>query len=107
MKKLALLVIFPLVGCINMPTPTNQIVGAYQSGLKYEAFACDRLGVESDSLSRREAQLVAAQEQRLKSSQVQSFFWGFGQGDGIEAMELANVRGEKEAVKTAMASKKC
>ena len=51
--------------------------------------------------------LVIAQEQRLKSSQVQAFWLGYGQGDGIEAAELANVRGEKEALATMMGKKKC
>jgi hypothetical protein len=48
--------------------------------------------------SQRESDLVVAQDQRLKSSQVQAFWWGFGNGDGIEAAELARVRGEKQAV---------
>lgn len=51
--------------------------------------------------------LVIAQEQRLKSSQVQAFWLGYGQGDGIEAAELANVRGEKEALGTMMSKKGC
>lgn len=59
-----------------------------------------------DSLSRRENQLVVAQEQRHKSSRVQTFWWGFGQGDGIEAAELANVRGEREALLKVMNNKK-
>jgi hypothetical protein len=92
---------------MNMPTPTSQITGAYTSPLKYEPFDCVRLAVELDSLARRENQLVVAQEQRLKTSQTQAFWWGYGQGDGIEASELANVRGEKEAVRTAMDGKAC
>lgn len=51
--------------------------------------------------------LVIAQEQRLKASQLQAFWLGYGQGDGIEAAELANVRGEKEAIGTMMNKKKC
>lgn len=97
----------PLTGCLNMPTPSAQITGSYTSGLKYDNFECDRLAVEIDSLARRENQLVVAQGQRIKTSQTQAFWWGFGQGDGIEASELANVRGEKEAVRTAIASKGC
>jgi hypothetical protein len=50
---------------------------------------------------------VIAQNQRVKTSEMQAFWRGFGQGDGIEASELANVRGEKEAVRTAMAKKSC
>jgi hypothetical protein len=96
-----------LAGCMNMPTQSSQITGSYTSGLRYDSFDCSRLKVELDSLARRENQLVIAQEQRYKTSQMQAFWWGFGQGDGIEASELANVRGEKEAVRSAMEAKGC
>lgn len=96
-----------LAGCMNMPTPTSQITGAYTSGHKYDGLDCPALVVESDSLGRRESQLAIAQEQRYKTSQVQAFWWGFGQGDGVEASELANVRGEREAVTKAMQTKSC
>ena len=96
-----------LAGCMNMPTPTAQITSSYTSGLKYEKFDCSRLGIELDSLARRENQLVIAQEQRIKTSQTQAFWWGYGQGDGVEASELANVRGEKEAVRKAMEVNGC
>jgi hypothetical protein len=109
-QKIAAFVIVPFVflaGCMNMPTPPSQITGSYTSGLRYESFDCSRLSSELDSLARRENQLVIAQEQRVKTSQVQAFWWGFGQGDGIEASELANVRGEKESVRAAMEIKRC
>lgn len=103
-RNLALIsiVVAGLNGCMNMPTPTSQITGTYNSGIKYETYDLARLTVEYDALCRRENQLVAAQEQRRKSSQVQAFWWGFGNGDGVEASELANVRGEKEACLHAM-----
>ena len=59
------------------------------------------------SLSRRENQLATAQEQRIKTSKVQAFWRGYGEGDGIEASELANVRGEREAVRSTMEKKHC
>ena len=94
-------------GCLNMPTPSSQITGSYTSWLKYEDFDCARIVAELDSLARREDQLVRAQEQRVKTSEVQAFWWGVGQGDGIEASELASVRGEKEAVRKAVDVKHC
>jgi hypothetical protein len=97
----------PLGGCMNMPTPTSQITGAYVSGLKYENYDCSRLSAELGSLSRRENQLVIAQQQRIRTSEMQAFWYGYGQGDGIEASELANVRGEREAIRTAMDVKTC
>jgi hypothetical protein len=96
-----------LSGCFNMPTETAQIAGVRSSGLKYEQLSCRKLRAEMDALSRRENQLAQAQEQRIKSSQMQAFWFGFGQGDGIEASELASVRGDKEAVQTALDGKKC
>ena len=96
-----------LGGCMNMPTPPSQITGAYTSGLRYEGFDCRRLAIELNSLSRRESQLALAQSQRVKTSQIQAFWWGFGQGDGIEASELASTRGKEEAVRTAMERKNC
>lgn len=106
-SALALAAAVTLGGCLNMPTPAVQITPSYQSTLQYEQFDCNRLVAEADSLSRREAQLVAAQEQRVRTSQMQAFWWGFGQGDGVEATELANVRGQREAVRTAIATKQC
>ena len=90
-----------------MPTKSSQITGSYVSGLKYESFDCPRLSAELGSLARRENQLAIAQEQRYKTSETQAFWYGYGQGDGIEASELANVRGEKEAVLSAMDAKAC
>lgn len=111
MKKnlaiLAVVTIIPLTGCMNMPTNPAQITGAYVSGIKYENFDCTRLSTELGSLSRRENQLVSAQQQRIKTSETQAFWYGYGQGDGIEASELANVRGEREAVRSALDAKAC
>jgi hypothetical protein len=92
---------------MNMPTPPSQITGAYNSGAKYEDWTCDKLAAELDSLSRRERQLVSAQMQRKKTSEMQAFWWGFGQGDGIEASELSMVRGEKEAILRVMDVNQC
>ena len=96
-----------VAGCMNMPTPPSQITGAYVSSLKYDSFDCARLASELASLSRRENQLVTAQNQRVKTSEIQAFWWGFGQGDGVEATELANIRGEREAVRSALDAKSC
>ena len=96
-----------LAGCANMPTPPSQITASYVSGLKYENFHCPDLATELNFLTRREDQLVIAQEQRIKTSKTQAFLWGYGQGDGIEALGLTNVRGEKEAIRKVMEAKDC
>lgn len=107
MKNYLPFVLLTLSGCLNMPTPSAEITGVYTSPTTYQGYTCSRLGTEIGSLARRENQLVIAQEQRIKTSEIQGFWWGFGQGDSIEASELANVRGEKEAARSAMEEKRC
>lgn len=94
-------------GCMNLPTKPSEITGSYTSDLRYHQYTCEQLGHEVNSLARRENQLATAQEQRRKTGKVQAFWVGYGTGDGIEAAELANVRGEKEAVRKAMDMKGC
>ena len=96
-----------LSGCINMSTPTSQITGSPGPERKYEEYTCAALADELGALARREVQLAAAQERRVKSSNVQALILGVGQGDGVEATELAKVRGEKESVRKAMYAKQC
>lgn len=94
-------------GCANMPTPPSQITGSYTSELKYKPYDCSHLAIEQKSLIRRESQLVVAQEQRIDTSEIQAFWLGYGLGDGIEASELAIIRGEMEVVKKEIEIKKC
>ena len=96
-----------LSGCMNMSTQPSQITGSYISTLRYEPFDCNRLALERDDLVERERKLAMAQEQRVKSSQMQAFWIGYGQGDGIEAAELASVRGQLDAGRKTMALKSC
>ncbi|MFC6351259.1 hypothetical protein H7691_06595 [Stenotrophomonas sp. CW117] len=103
----AILATATVTGCMNLATKPAEITGSYTSDLKYQNYNCDQLGIEVNSLARRENQLATAQEQRRKSGKVQAFWLGYGTGDGIEAAELANVRGEKEAVRRAMDKQSC
>jgi hypothetical protein len=103
----AVFALLSLSGCTNAPTPSSQIAASRGSGLKYDDYTCAGLSVELESLVRRELALIKAQEQRINSSKVQTFVLGIGQGDGAEASELANVRGDQDAVQKVMAAKKC
>ncbi len=107
-KTIALAIALPmLAGCFNLATRPAEITGTYTSPLQYAQYTCDQLASEVASLARRENALVAAQNQRRKSGKVQAFWLGYGTGDGIEASELASVRGEKEAARAAMDQKHC
>ena len=102
MKKslsLTIILVVFFAGCLNMPTPESQITGTYVSPLKYKNYGDEDLVAEINSLTRREAQLKVAQTQRMKTSTTKAFWYGFGDGDGIEASELANIRGSIEAAR--------
>ena len=75
-------------GCMNMPTPSSQITSAYTSGLNYKKFSCEELAAEQASLARRENQLVTAQERRIKTSNVQAFWWGMVKVMGLKPQSL-------------------
>ena len=55
----------------------------------------------------RENTLIFAQNQRIKTSKVQAFWWGFGQGDSVAAPELADVKERLVAVNENIKHKKC
>jgi hypothetical protein len=111
MNKLVAFLFFPVVlnlsGCMNMPTPPVEITPSYVSPIRYKSFSCNELYNEKDSLSEQENTLNYAQTQRIKSSKVQAFWFGFGQGDSVEAPELADVKGRIFAVNAEIRSKKC
>ena len=96
-----------LSGCMNMPTPPVEITPSYVSPIRYKSFSCKELFNEKDSLSEQKNTLVYAQNQRIKTSKVQAFWYGFGDGDSVAAPELADVKGKLVAVNEAMKKKGC
>jgi hypothetical protein len=96
-----------VAGCFNLGTKPSEITPAYVPAAQYENYDCGHLSIEMADLSRRQSQLVAAQNQRRQSSKVQAFWVGYGQGDGVAASELANVKGSILAVQKEQALKNC
>ncbi len=98
---------FALVGCFNLATKPAEISAAYVPSSQYASYDCHQLSVELTNLARHKNDLIAAQESRRHSSKVQAFWLGFGNGDGVEAPELANVKGEIFAVQKQSDLKSC
>ncbi|MEO8443180.1 MAG: hypothetical protein ABI547_11875 [Betaproteobacteria bacterium] len=97
-----------LLSCsVNAPTPSSQITASPVSDLKYADYSCASLTAALESLARRNLDLIRAQEQRIKSSEVQGTILGVGQGDGAEAFELSQVRGEQAAAAKVFNAKRC
>lgn len=96
-----------LAGCYTPTTPPAEVRPTYVPAVRYEPVPCDRLAAEVAVLSKREAELIVAQQDRLDRSFVQQIFFAPGLGDGLEASELASVRGELTAIRSAQTSKGC
>ena len=108
MKHLWLILSLVFIGCYNNPTPPSEITGAQISGLRYQQFDCETLNDEINFLENRERELILAQENRIKESELQQWWTeGSGTGDGIEASELNRVKGEIKAARRVFENKEC
>ena len=106
-KIAAAVAVLALGGCINMSTPPAEIAATPVSAQRYENQTCAQLIDELGTIAKREHQLVEAQDRRVKASNVQALVINVGQGDGAAAADLAQVRGEREAVRNTMIAKQC
>ena len=97
-----------LLGCYNNPTPPSEITGARVSGVFYKQLDCEALNEEIIFLTTREKELVMLQEYRISESRSQQVWAnGSGKGDGLEASELHQVRGEILAARKVFQNKGC
>lgn len=114
MKKMALIaVISSLTACASNP---DKIDAAYVSPLKYKDYDCDQIAMEMDHVGRRTNELY----QRLQAERTADnwqmgvgllLFWPslffLEGGDGPEAAEYAQLKGEYESLRTNSVQKKC
>ncbi|MDB3970109.1 hypothetical protein N9394_02240 [Candidatus Pelagibacter sp.] len=115
MNKFFLLIAVLLLSACSSAKQSGQINKAYVSSAKYNSFTCEQLIQESELIRAREPALAAKVDQHYKSQKNTEavawlLFWpaAFWLDDGSqEANQLAQVRGELDAVRSAMMSKKC
>lgn len=79
-------------------TPAALVAPEYVPSADYSTYSYDKLVAMHQELSRKERNLIIAQEQRREASAKQEFWWGVGKGNGVEKSELARIRGEKDAI---------
>ena len=113
MKNLVLIFcLFALTACASNP---DKIDAAYVSPLKYKDYDCNQLAMEMDHVGQRTTKLY----QRLKKERnndnwqmgVGFLFWpvwlALEGGDGPEATEYAQLKGEYEALRENTVANKC
>ncbi|MFA0813726.1 hypothetical protein [Microbulbifer epialgicus] len=114
MKKTVLLLTAAITaGCASNP---DKIDATYVSPLKYEGYDCDQIAMEMDYVGNRTTKLY----QRLDSERTKDnwqmgvgliLFWpallALEGGDGPEAAEYAQLKGEYEALRQQSTQKRC
>ncbi len=113
-KLIPVLVIsmFLVIGCATSP---DKLPTTYISPLKYKKYDCDQLTEEIDHVSHRAAELYTSLDKKADNDAAQVgasiILWPtllfLEGGDGPEATEYSNMKGEFEAIRVAMLRKKC
>jgi len=102
-----------LMGCATQP---NKLGAADVSPLVYAKYDCDQIGMESDRVTRRINTLYSQLKEEADADEWQmgvglillwpTLFWLEG-GDGPEATEFRQLKGEYAALQQVSVSKKC
>lgn len=102
-----------LSSCASSP---DELSTTYVSPLKYKDYDCDQIIMEMDHVSKRAADLYQSLEKKSDNDAVAmgiglvvffpALFFLEG-GDGPEAQEYSNLKGEFEALRTTVIQKKC
>jgi hypothetical protein len=115
MKRIiCLAVVTALVyGCATNP---DKIDAAYVSPMKYKGYDCDQIAVEMDHVGHRTTSLYHKLKQTRNNDNIQMgigliLFWPalffLEGGDGPEAAEYAQLKGEHEALRQSAVAQKC
>ncbi len=94
---------------------SSEVTANYVSPIMYQSYDCQQLGMEAQSLSAKAAELSGAQDQKRTNDQIATgaaiiiffpaaFFVG---GDGQVAAQLAQMKGQMNAVEQASIQKRC
>ena len=102
-----------LLGCASNP---DKIDAAYVSPLKYKDYDCDQIALEMDYVGQRTTKLYTRLKKERNKDNAQMgvglvLFWPalffLEGGDGPEAAEYAQLKGEFEALRDNAVQKKC
>tara|TARA_B110000483_G_C17897087_1_gene427846 strand:+ start:210 stop:560 length:351 start_codon:yes stop_codon:yes gene_type:complete len=115
MKTISALILILLLSACTSAKKSNEVNKAYVSTAKYNSFTCEQLINEAELIRAREPGLAAKVDKHYKSQKNTELvtwvlFWpaAFWLDDGSEDAErLSQVRGELDAVRSSMMSKKC
>ena len=101
-----------LAGCASK---ADDVAPAYVSPVAYQSYSCRQLTQEARQVSAHAARAAGVQNKKARNDAIATgtalvLFWPaafFVSGDGANTAELANLRGQKEAIEQASIEKNC
>lgn len=111
--QLSLLAAVLLAGCASS---ADNVAPSYVSSAAYQNFNCQQLTEEARRVSQHAARAAGAQDKQARNDAIATgtalvLFWPaaffVSGGDGANAAQLANLRGQKEAIEEAATQKNC
>jgi hypothetical protein len=109
---LTMIMVAALSGCASK---SSEIMAAYVSPLPYQTYTCQQLGMEAQAISAKAAELSGVQDQKRTNDQIATgvaivVFWPAAflvGGDSQVAAQLAQMKGQMNAVEQASIMKNC
>lgn len=94
---------------------SSEITANYVSPIGYQGYTCQQLGLEAQAISAKATELAGAQDQKRTNDQIATgvaivVFWPaafFVGGDGQVAAQLAQMKGQMNAIEQISIQKKC
>ena len=92
--------------CAGCASKSSEIMATYVSPVSYQSYTCEQLAQEAQTVSRRAA-IASGQQDKIRSDDTAKttvgliLFWPvllFNKGDGPQAAELANLKGQMQAI---------
>jgi hypothetical protein len=101
-----------LAGCASS---SADVTPAYVSPVMYQSYSCQQLAQEAQAVSEHAAEASGAQDKKRSNDQLATgaaiiIFWPaafFVGGDGQVAAQLAQLKGQMQAIEQASIQKKC
>src|SRR5262245_31268348 len=101
-----------LGGCASK---SSEISAAYVSPIPYHSYTCAQLAMEAQAVSAKAAELSGVQDQKRTNDQIATgvaivVFWPAAflvGGDGQVAAQLAQMKGQMNAIEQASIQKRC
>jgi hypothetical protein len=99
----------------NCASKSSEISPNYVSPMTYQSYNCQQLAAEAEAISAKAVELSGVQDQKRTNDQIATgvaiiVFWPAAflvGGDGQVAAQLAQMKGQMNAVEQASIQKKC